>query len=88
MSHAFIALAATQMIINSNRQAELDRMYANQLAQQNMIAQQNAYDAQQNAYVPPAPIQPAPESSGHGFFFYFFIALFIVALVIILIKFA
>jgi hypothetical protein len=60
-SHLFVTLAATHMILNAQREAELDHMYNQQIA-----AQQ--YQQQEQPQIVQQPIQKDEE---HGFVFYF-----------------
>jgi hypothetical protein len=69
MTHMFMTLAATQMIMNASHQAEIDRMYYEQQMieqQQRQLAHQQLVAAQQQQRMN----QPVQTDSGHGMLFY------------------
>ena len=79
MTHLFVNLAATQMLINANRQAEMNQMYATQQAQQAQQAQQN--DAYYNQPV------PVTTTSSSNVFLYLLLLILGIITVIFLVRF-
>lgn len=83
MTHMFMTLAATQMIVNASHQAEIDRMYHEQQVlemQQQELAHQRLLQAQQQQVV----TQPVQTDSGHSALFYILVIGAIIVVVIVI----